>query len=123
MPRTASGRVSFSGMAVANAHEQASDRSPVPGGSRVAELDRLERAVRALIDQQASLQLENARLRESLDESEHAVEAGRAALEGLEERLLGESERRQDAIKRIEDLVRLLEKLDPRLGGAAAKRG
>lgn len=110
-------------MPVANAHEQVSDRSSVSGGSRVAELDRLERAVRALIDQQASLRLENARLRECLDESEHAVEAGRAALQGLEERLLGESERRQDAVKRIEDLVRLLEKLDPRLGGAAVKRG
>jgi regulator of replication initiation timing len=78
--------------------------------------------VRALVDQQAALRLENARLRESLDESEQAALAERAAMRGLEQRLLAESERRQDAVKRIEDLVRLLERLDPRGAGAAAKR-
>ena len=41
-------------------------------------------------------------------------------MHGFEERLLAETQRRQDAVKRIDDLVGLIEQLDPTLAAATA---
>jgi DNA repair exonuclease SbcCD ATPase subunit len=79
----------------------ASNKQPRP-----SELDRLEFAVQALIDRQNALGVENGELRSEL-------EAHEKTLNGLEERLLAETQRRQDAVKRIDELVGLIEQLDP----------
>ena len=68
------------------------------------ELDRLEDAVRGLVEERAALSRENVSMREELE-----------AMRGLQERLLAESLLRQDALKRIDDLVGLIDQLDPAL--------
>ena len=110
-------------MASADAHlpiaEPGSERS---ADTRPADLDRLEWAVRELISVQKALRAENVRLRTSTDEARRQLEESRreqqarvAAVRGLEERLLFERQRRMDALKRIDDLVGLIEQLDPSL--------
>ena len=84
--------------------------------SRPSELERLERAVRALIEQQEALRDETDELRGELSSRDATVHA-------LEERLLAESQRRQDAVKRIDDLVGLIQQIDPGLTPAARPSG
>ena len=69
----------------------------------------MERAVRALIEERAMLRIQNDSICGELE-----------AMRGLQERLLAESQLRQDALKRIDDLVDLIEQLDPSL--VTAKR-
>ncbi len=106
-------------MASANAQVSVADSSSKRATSnkrpepRSSELDRLERAIRALIEQQNALRDEN-------DELRGEVEARDVTMHGFEERLLAETQRRQDAVKRIDDLVGLIEQLDPTLAAATA---
>ena len=99
-PRVAPGRVSFSDMASASHLSTAEPGS----GTRSAELDRLEDAVRRLIDEREKLRAENESMRGELERSRD-----------LQEKLLAEAQLRQDALKRIDDLVGLIEQLDPTL--------
>jgi chromosome segregation ATPase len=86
---------------------------PVAESERLTELDRLERAIRELVALKASLQTENAVLEKSLEESVDRLDAIGAAHRELQERLLVEGQRRQDALKRIDDLVGRIENFDP----------
>lgn len=76
-------------------------------GSR--ELDRLEAAIRGLIEERAKLRIENDSMRDELE-----------SMQGVQERLMAESQLRLDALKRIDDLVGLIEQLDPTLSGSPA---
>ena len=96
-------------MASANA------RVPAAESKRATDLDRLEAAVRELAALKDSLQVRNAALAESLDESRAQIEAAGVTKRDLQERLLAEAQQRQDALKRIDDLVGLIDQLDPLL--------
>ena len=96
-------------MASANA------RVPAAESKRVTDLDRLEGAVRGLAALKDSLQAKNAGLEESHDESRAQIEETGMTNRELQERLLAETHRRQDALKRIDDLVGLIDQLDPHL--------
>ena len=76
--------------------------------ARSSELDRLERAVRALIEERAKLRHENESMREEL-----------AASEGLQDRLRAEASLRRNALARIDELVAWIERLDPSLSGSS----
>jgi regulator of replication initiation timing len=88
-------------------------RAEEASSARPSELDRLEQAVRELVEQRAALGAENDLLRGDLDQASITTR-------DLEERLLAETQRRQDAVKRIDDLVGLIQQLEPSL---AAKTG
>jgi regulator of replication initiation timing len=90
-----------------------SARAEEASSARPSELDRLEQAVRELVEQRAALGAENDLLRGDLDQASITTR-------DLEERLLAETQRRQDAVKRIDDLVGLIQQLEPSL---AAKTG
>ncbi len=66
---------------------------------------RLEAVVAELVDSRRQLQAENANLREKLLERETHVQS-------LDERLLEANQRRQDALKRIDDLIARLDQID-----------
>ena len=90
------------------------------GSQRPTDLDRLERAVRDLAALKDSLQAESAALEKSLEESRRQLEEAETTTRDLQEHLLVEGQLRQDALKRIDDLVGLIEQLDPSL--AAGER-
>jgi regulator of replication initiation timing len=93
---------------MASASHVAAEDSDSDSETRSPELDRLERAVRALVEERVRLRSENESIREELE-----------AVRGLQERLLAESQLRQDALKRIDDLVGLIEQLDPTLASGS----
>lgn len=93
---------------MASASHVAAEESDSDSETRSPELDRLERAVRALVEERVRLRSENESIREELE-----------AVRGLQERLLAESQLRQDALKRIDDLVGLIEQLDPTLASGS----
>jgi chromosome segregation ATPase len=76
------------------------------------DFERLERAVTALTLEHANLKSENQGLREKLDERD-------CRLGALDERLLEMNQRRQDAIKRIDELVSQVDLLIHRCGSEA----
>ena len=80
------------------------------GGSR-GDVARLDRSVRSLVERYQRLRSENAALRQALEESEQRARA-------LEDERLGVNQRRQDAVKRIGDLVSRIDALDARLASA-----
>ena len=94
-------------MASANA------RVPAAESRRATDLERLEDAVRDLVALKDSLQAKNEALEESLDEGRAQIEEAGTTNRELQEHLLAEAQRRQDALKRIDDLVGLLDPLDP----------
>ena len=94
-------------MASANA------RVPAAESRRATDLERLEDAVRALVALKDSLQAKNEALEESLDEGRAQIEEAGTTNRELQEHLLAEAQRRQDALKRIDDLVGLIDQLDP----------
>jgi chromosome segregation ATPase len=102
-------------MASADAHVPIAHSSHDPTADSRSELDRLERAVRELIALQRTLRAENGRLRASLEESRREQQARLASMRGLEKRLDAERQRRHDALKRVDDLIGLIEQLDPEL--------
>ncbi|MFP6608113.1 MAG: hypothetical protein VCC20_11150 [Myxococcota bacterium] len=94
-------------MASANA------RVPAAESRRATDLERLEDAVRDLVALKDSLQAKNEALEESLDEGRAQIEEAGTTNRELQEHLLAEAQRRQDALKRIDDLVGLIDQLDP----------
>ncbi len=94
-------------MASANAQVSAAE------SQRPTDLDRLEHAVRGLVALKDSLQVENAALEKSIEEGRRQLGEAETTTRDLQERLLAEGQLRQDALKRIDDLVGLIEKLDP----------
>ncbi len=94
-------------MASANA------RVPAAESRRATDLERLEDAVRDLVALKDSLQAKNEALEESLDEGRAQIEEAGTTNRELQEHLLAETQRRQDALKRIDDLVGLIDQLDP----------
>ena len=94
-------------MASANA------RVPAAESRRATDLERLEDAVRDLVALKDSLQAKNEALEESLDEGRAQIEKAGTTNRELQEHLLAEAQRRQDALKRIDDLVGLIDQLDP----------
>jgi chromosome segregation ATPase len=77
----------------------------------VYDWDRLERVVRALVDQQGSLSTEVLELRGLLGERDQQIR-------GLEAQLIEANQRRQDTGKRIDELIAQLEQLDAQLAAA-----
>lgn len=72
------------------------------------DLDRLERALSALVDQNARLREESAALRHALDDRGERIRA-------LEGQLLDANQRRQDVIKRVDELIAQMDALDAQL--------
>ncbi len=72
------------------------------------DLDRLERVVRALAAQGQKLQRENAKLRGQLDERDRRIQT-------LDDKLLDLNQHRQDALKRLDDLIAQVDQVDARL--------
>ena len=71
-------------------------------------MDRLELAVEALVESHGRLEKENAALRSDLaDARRHARE--------LDGQLIAANQRRQDAYKRIDELISHLDQLDEQL--------
>ena len=76
--------------------------------SNVYDFDRLESAISALVKSQGQLRDENAELRRQLEESHGRVRT-------LDSELLAANQRRQDAYKRIDELIAHLDQLDEQL--------
>jgi hypothetical protein len=70
----------------------------------------LERAVQALIRRCEVLREENSKLRRGMADRE-------SRLQSLEDRLLELNQVRQDAVKRIDDLIAQVDQLDAHLAG------
>ena len=71
-------------------------------------MERLERAVAALSQRIASLYAENQALRCELEDQSHRSVQ-------LDERLLEANQRRQDAVKRIDDLISQMEHFEAQI--------
>jgi len=69
--------------------------------------------VTALVERHRGAVLENARLRELLEEREQRLRVA-------EEQILGLNQRRQDVAKRIDDLIAQIALLESQLGAAPA---
>lgn len=72
------------------------------------EFERLERAVVSLVDRFRRLSQEHAALRRRGDERERRIRS-------LEEQLLESNQRRQDVLKRVDDLIAQIEQLESHL--------
>ena len=68
-------------------------------------LSRLERAVKALVEEHALLKQQRDALRADHDVLERKLDEAMVHARALEERLLAENQRRQDALKRIDELI------------------
>ena len=77
-------------------------------GDETFDYARLDRAIESLLDDHERLRAENRSLRTLVGERE-------AKLAKLEESLLASNQKRQDAIKRIDELVSRLEQIDAAL--------
>ncbi|MEE8165751.1 MAG: cell division protein ZapB [Myxococcota bacterium] len=73
--------------------------------SKSSDFDRLERAIRALVESHDLLRMENAGLRTALVEGGQRIRA-------LDSELIAANQRRQDAYKRIGELIAHLDQLD-----------
>jgi len=77
-----------------------------------SQLERLELALRSLLERVRLLIRENRRLREELGDRERRLRA-------LDERLFEMSQRRQDVAKRVDDLITTVDQLEARYQQAA----
>ncbi len=77
-------------------------------GQSAYDFQRLERAVEALIERGRRLQADNETLRGQLVERDRRIHS-------LDEGVLEANQRRQDAIKRIDDLIAHIDQLDAQL--------
>jgi uncharacterized protein involved in exopolysaccharide biosynthesis len=84
---------------------------PIRSAASVYDWDRLDRAVRALVAQQEALRKEVCRLREDMGDRNLRIRT-------LEAQLLEANQRRQDTIKRIDELIAQLDQLDVQLATA-----
>ncbi|MDJ0869772.1 MAG: cell division protein ZapB [Myxococcota bacterium] len=89
--------------------------APGATGSRdgAVDLDRLERAIRALVERCRVLHAERARLEGELAERDERIEA-------LEAQVREQNQKRSDVAKRIDELISQLEHLDSRAGARGA---
>ena len=76
--------------------------------SKADDFDRLEIAISELVDSHGQLREENADLRRDLEDGEHRIRT-------LDSELLAANQRRQDAFKRIDELISHLDQLDAQL--------
>ncbi len=109
----ASGNAQVSVAPPTNAASQAPESVPRRTRTTAPEsfdLARLERAVRVLLADQNALRQENADLYAQLRTATNQVQL-------LEDHLLASNQRRHDAVKRVDDLIASIEKLEPRLAG------
>jgi chromosome segregation ATPase len=83
---------------------------------QVYDLDRLERAVEALVDQ-------NARLRLERDSQRGEVEGLLDRIRVLEGQIREANQRRQDVAKRIDELIAQIDSLDAQLAAAEPGTG
>jgi hypothetical protein len=90
------------------AQSAAEDSAPA---DRVGDLARLERGVRKLVEQLQATQLQNQELQRDLETRESRVHE-------LEAEVLAVNQRRQDALKRIDDLVQLVDRVSRGSGTA-----
>jgi regulator of replication initiation timing len=97
---------------MATGHAQA----PVARAARDSQdFARLERAVRALAAEHALLRGENVELRERLDQAAVRIRS-------QDERILAENQRRQDVLKRLDELLGRIEQRSPEPASAHAGR-
>jgi len=75
--------------------------------------ERLERLVRSLVDKYRALQSENASLREDLEGRDTRIRS-------LDDQIREMNQSRQDAAKRIDDLIAQIDHADARLGASSA---
>lgn len=68
-------------------------------------MDRLERAIRELVDLQGQLDAQNASLRSELEQKNQRIRE-------LDEQLLGANQRRVEVGKRIDELISQIDHLD-----------
>ena len=100
---------------MASGSAQSAQRAGVEPGHGPRDLSRLERAVRALVAEHAALRGENAELREQLDRANGLIRQ-------RDERILAENQRRQDALKRLDELLRQIEQRAPELAASPTRR-
>jgi len=77
----------------------------------VYDLDRLERAITGLVE-------DNARLREEASQLRHTLDERAARIVRLEGELRESNQRRQDVAKRIDELISQMDALDAQLASA-----
>lgn len=82
-------------------------------GTPAYDLDRLERAIAALVQ-------DNARMREEAGALRHSLDERAARIVRLEGELLEANQRRQDVAKRIDELISQMDALDAQLASAEA---
>jgi uncharacterized protein YhaN len=84
----------------------------IPGEDRDRyDLERLERAVQALLDAHGRISQENAAMRRKVEEQAKAIRS-------LEGRVLEANQKRQDVAKRIDELIAQVTHLEDQLGSA-----
>ena len=109
-PQQGTGRVSLACMASGYA------QPPVARATRESQdFARLERAVRALAAEHALLRGENVELREKLDQATVRIRS-------QDERILAENQRRQDVLKRLDELLGRIDPRSPEPAGAHVGR-
>jgi len=81
--------------------------------SKDTNFERLDRLVRSLVEKYRVLQGENASLRADLEERDSRVRS-------LDDRILEMNQNRQDAAKRIDDLIAQIDQLDERFSASSS---
>jgi septal ring factor EnvC (AmiA/AmiB activator) len=82
--------------------------------TRERNFERLDRLVRSLVEKYRLLYAENASLRADLEERDSRIRS-------LDDQILEMNQNRQDAAKRIDDLIAQLDQLDARFDASSAK--
>ena len=75
--------------------------------------ERLDRLVRSLVEKYRVLQTENTSLREELGERDSRIRS-------LDDQILEMNQNRQDAAKRIDDLIAQLDQMDAQFGASSS---
>jgi septal ring factor EnvC (AmiA/AmiB activator) len=81
--------------------------------SKAQSFERLDRLVRSLVEKYRVLQTENSSLRAELDERDSRIRS-------LDDQILEMNQNRQDAAKRIDDLIAQLDQLDAQFGASSS---
>jgi chromosome segregation ATPase len=92
-------------------HRGGNGEAPTRSPQSVYDWDRLERAVRALVEKTESLQQQLQTLRDDAGKRE-------ARIRSLEVQILDANQRRQDTTKRLDELIAQLDQLDAQLDSA-----
>jgi chromosome segregation ATPase len=78
-----------------------------------ANFERLDQLVRGLVERYRTLQRENASLRAELDGRDSRIRS-------LDDQILELNQTRQDAAKRIDDLISQIDQIDARFGASSS---